>query len=202
VKRCVLIVGLDRSGTSVTARVVDRLGVEMWNPQGEEHRHPTQNPTGYYEDPVINKALDEGRFGPVKRLIDKMRDKADWGLKDPRLSWPDNLQSVVNILRCFDPQREIWVIETVRDLDSILESRKRCGGLDKDRPVLEQIDRIKTRALERLEHTGEVARLLRADYDLLVDHPRDAVAKIAEWLHVKPTQKAVDAVVPHYRHFK
>lgn len=97
--RCILVMGVPRSGTSAVAGVLHHLGVNM----GEGHLQPGNewNPRGYYEDlrwQKANKRITGQRYGTnqppaigdslleqYERLIVACEQSPLWGIKDPRL---------------------------------------------------------------------------------------------------------------------
>jgi hypothetical protein len=104
---CVVVLGMHRSGTSLVAGILERLGVRM----GERFREPdVHNPDGYYEDldwrDLNKKILRESHgswweppaeidvislrgsmAGEIHGLVDQKQEDAAgqlWGFKDPR----------------------------------------------------------------------------------------------------------------------
>ncbi len=103
----IVVLGMHRSGTSVVANILNRVGISM----GEEFLDPDGfNPKGYFEDKNflwINKGIFENASGiwyeppsvkeikkggekfekAIKKAVSKRRQKAglnSWGWKDPR----------------------------------------------------------------------------------------------------------------------
>lgn len=196
-----LIVGIDRSGTSVTARVLNRLGPQVHNPGGEGHRHPAWNPTGYYEDTAVNKELDRGRVDLICDLARRYKDKKAWALKDPRLAWPDNLRKAVHAIRETTP--DLRLVVTSRPIEDITASRQRCGGEGNEQYIRDLHDKMWTAVLAtNLPHHV-------VDYNALIDTPHTEVARLAEFVGLTPTtfgavlklRAARDAIDPKQRHF-
>jgi hypothetical protein len=105
------ICGMHRSGTSMVAQILSRLGVYL-GPEEDLHVSASDNQDGYWEDWAITAVNDEimshfhggwdlpllGEEGwenapelsairdKAKRLIDQRRDRRIWGWKDPRTS--------------------------------------------------------------------------------------------------------------------
>ncbi len=105
----VCVAGMHRSGTSMVARVLNLLGVDL-GPEGEQPRPAPDNEAGFWEDPrfvALNdellarlggawdqppaapdwdgERLDDLR-GKARGLIASFRGRAPWGWKDPRNS--------------------------------------------------------------------------------------------------------------------
>ena len=97
--RCVIVLSIPRSGSSLVAGVLHRLGVDM----GEGYLQPPDisNQRGYYEDlrwQKTNKRLVGPRYemhcleqiperiqNKYRKLIAVCETKPLWGMKDPRL---------------------------------------------------------------------------------------------------------------------
>lgn len=200
-KLAVLVVGLDRSGTSATARVLNRLGVHMHNPQGEYHNHPKHNPTGYYEDPHINTDLDHQIYDRrVADVVKSYDQHAVWGLKDPRLCWPRNLFGVIRQIRKWDPEREIRIVATLRPIECIKKSRERCGA-EPDDGLLLHVSRLSTRAMYLLGKWGVVPKWCLIPYDGMVDYPHHTARFLKDWAELPgDVVEAAAAIDPKLRH--
>jgi hypothetical protein len=97
VNRCVMVLGMHRTGTSTVAGVLHHLGVSM----GNRLMPPTDdNPKGYYEDEdfyeLNQKFVDswkaENVFDPTPDILEQYKILLGgrsiheiWGMKDPRL---------------------------------------------------------------------------------------------------------------------
>ena len=97
--RCIVVLGVPRSGSSAVAGVLHHLGVNMGN--GHLQRGNKWNPKGYMEDlrwQALNKRLTGDRYGhdqPMavsgeqaeryKALAELCDLSPLWGMKDPRL---------------------------------------------------------------------------------------------------------------------
>jgi len=133
-----VVLGMHRSGTSVVASILNRIGISM----GEEFLDPDEfNQNGYFEDKDflwINKGIFENANGiwyappsipeikkggekfeeAISKVVSKKRDKAgqnSWGWKDPR-----------NCLTCWNyypkiiDARFIIVVRRIVDIKSSL----------------------------------------------------------------------------------
>lgn len=97
--RCILILGIPRSGTSAVAGALWHLGVDMGS--GHLQQADANNPTGYFEDrrwQAANKAISGPNYGHrqpeeisngqaerYQALVELYDAKHLWGMKDPRL---------------------------------------------------------------------------------------------------------------------
>jgi hypothetical protein len=128
----VIVTGLPRSGTSVTAGVVYHLGVEWDELYCDTKAAPPQHPTPTYDDREFAN-MNEG-IRPKFRLDDwvnpedyipkwremiarKKKGKKMWGMKDPRVSF---------MLSTFEQAcTDAKFILTMRDREDHLEGIKR-----------------------------------------------------------------------------
>ena len=220
--RCILVIGIHRSGTSAVAGVLHRLGVWMGqaNPKTESELEPLDdwpayesNPMGQFEDSnfcAVNRSLlgpnwrnpqtplnlkGEGYAEVLAAVHGK--DKPLFGLKDPALcfTWP------------------IWVREfrkNNRDIRVLLVRRLNfdasCRSLSKreDMP-LQVAEHILSRYWINLSEaadpikntvpTGVVA------YERLLESPKEVVCKIAEFVYdglpVEPTEDELQNAISH-----
>lgn len=108
----ILVLGMHRSGTSATARVLGLMGAQIGEPGELLRAHPTDNPTGYWERAELNAihdqllastghswnrvagfdphALDAEACAKFTQQLQKLVDTFDtdgnpWLAKDPRL---------------------------------------------------------------------------------------------------------------------
>lgn len=191
-KRCVLIVGLDRSGTSATALLCRNLGVEFYADQ----LSPTEaNPTGYIEHAAINNSLNKGEFDEVERAADEMRSKEIWGLKDPRLAWPANLRGAIAAIKAVDPEREILIVETHRRPECIYESRRALGAVE----TVDDVALLQANKGLAVAKTGLLSVTIH--YDTLVDHPELAAWGISALLGLPCTEGCTEGIDKKHRHY-
>jgi hypothetical protein len=95
--RCIVVLGIPRSGTSCVARVLHNLGVDMGN--GYLQAGNESNARGYFEDlrwQAINKMITGEHYNlddnPTEQAMVRYLNlaiecdrKGLWGMKDPRL---------------------------------------------------------------------------------------------------------------------
>jgi len=133
--RCVIVLGLPRSGTSTVAGTLHRLGVDM----GEGHWQPADmlNPHGYYEDlgfQKINKTIAGMRYATEWRdkigdrrknqyrgVIRRRNNKPLWGFKAPRACY--TLHHILPLLAEQDIDTRMVIVR--RDFEAVVASLQR-----------------------------------------------------------------------------
>jgi len=188
--------GMHRSGTSVTAGVLDKLGIDMGDNLLSADRH---NPYGYYEDMEflkLNQYILQQHGGDWLRppevdatyehLVEEKVQKKEgkWGFKDPRtlITWPA-YRGVIS------PK----VVFVERNKEDILDSLQRRQKLDEDMYV----DTINTYIEQQYEVADELEPedQLWVDYDELTTKPRRVVKQMARFVDERPVnESAVDFV--------
>jgi len=125
----VIVTGMHRSGTSLVAHLISRMGIHMgkrfrdpdqWNTRGyfedldfvEFNRSMLQDAGGNWKHPPIRKDLDRVWLKHKSHLIHliKQRDleHRNWGFKDPRACL---------LLRYYlELMPQMWVVVSIRDL--------------------------------------------------------------------------------------
>lgn len=188
-KKRVVVLGVDRSGTSCIAGCLHYLGIDM--NASAVHRQADNQPTGYWEDPHFNRLSEKARSGSkgvYAPYIAKRRDWLLWGIKDPRLIF-----TFEQFLGALDIPPHIIVI--YRPLAAIQSSWSRCGNNDDDevkRRValrhaavrLASARKLPIRAISYDHFCRNPLGQLRAICHFL-GLPKDNVEKAAE--HVDPT---------------
>lgn len=96
IDRCIVILTVGRSGSSLVGGILHRLGVVMSHKVDDlqqENNGDKANPKGYYEDTRllhINRAVIAGKRANTpetfqKYIADRRKNKL-WGMKDPRFA--------------------------------------------------------------------------------------------------------------------
>ncbi|NIQ90668.1 MAG: hypothetical protein GWN93_17270 [Deltaproteobacteria bacterium] len=216
--RCIIVLGIPRSGTSCVAGVLHKLGVNM----GQGHFQPIDrfNQRGYFEDlrwrltnqkitgkGYSTRGLDIESVNSTMRkqwrqIAKECERQVIWGVKDPffcfvgQFIWP-MLQEprIVAVHRNFDAS----VKSVARHIQSSYRGRYKGGA-----------SRIQTRWLtgfERriLEFGGPIYHI---NYDELVASPKGQIHKLADWcfegLSIQPKgsiKKIAQWVTPTLKHF-
>lgn len=211
----VLVTGFHRSGTSVCAGVVHHLGI----PMGEEFLPPTlENAKGNFEDVVFgqlcNRAVpnfrnfedrDHGIFRAGFREIALHRNRKydRWGVKSPRLM--PFLPDCLKILRC-----HVKVIFTRRGKEESTASLDACFGvvtLENCRSIYRDWYGVQDRVLSEGEifqgrHADRSLDYCFREYSQAIDDPRGYVERLATFLGVEPTSKAVEFIDQSLRHWR
>lgn len=118
---CVLVTGMGRSGTSLVARLVEKLGVDM----GPSIPPDETNPEGFSEDKHVLAMLTEGDLAGVSGYLAARAENTSGlvGCKAPRFAdvWDDLLPLLPRFSR-------LMVIGVVRDVEDAAASYVRCYG--------------------------------------------------------------------------
>lgn len=209
--RQVVVLANHRTGSSLVAGILDRLGVMM----GEEllGSHPS-NPTGHYEDMEMltfndkmvqdwknpRKNFDPEEFSFYRSFVEKRdREYSIWGVKDPRLCILGRhlipLLSDPRVVYCERP-----LLASIRSLAS------------RDRIPLNEAETILATYQHELEKTrheiNEAVDGYVVRYEGMVEGPELAVAGLVDYIYEgleKPPgyleSLAVDLVNPNHKHF-
>ncbi len=197
--RCVLVLGMHRSGTSVLARALIALGVDFGSKLLVSR---ADNPKGFFEDKdtyELNEAF-LGRIGcqwhslrlpnaipstlvvPYENdirqsILDKFADIPLWGLKEPRITrllphWLAALRgSKASPLLLLSNRHPFSVAASITRRDGLPEAQSLALW------ALHQLNGLDA----LVEHGGLVV-----DYDQLMASPRLAVERLATFLDISP----------------
>lgn len=206
VKRTVVVLGMHRSGTSVVAGILHALGVNMGTAsEGEAWvgRH-WSNPTGHFENPDF-VSLDHrllggdatgirgpphwqdlsGRlpqFSSEARSLVARYEEEMWGWKDP---W------TVLTLEAFLPYlRSPYFVFVHRPREEILASlRKRATAQD---VFIADLFDVYMDRLAGLKQELRGHPILEIDYPTLLARPGPTVARLIDFLELRPTREELD----------
>jgi hypothetical protein len=208
---CIVVLGGHRCGTSAVAGVLHHLGVFM----GSRFIGATQyNERGHWEDVAfvaLHKRIVGGwkrpcvDFEPVKPAYAKLirsREKQHelWGFKDPRAVYvfPFFLRMV---------RAEVKVVNVYRELEASANSMthrknpKKGSSLNVTYKQALGIARQYRDAHWLAMHYCWQGPSLAVQYEALVHDPADQVKRIAGFVGVNWSQKAIDFVSPRLKHF-
>lgn len=206
---CIAVLGGHRCGTSAVAGALHYLGVFM----GSRFIGPTPyNERGHFEDVAfvaLHKRVVGGwkrpcpDFEPVRdsyiKLIRSREKQYElWGLKDPRLLYvfPYFLRSV---------KAEVRVVNVYRNLEasanSMANRHKKGSSLNVTYKQALSIARQYRDAHWIAMHYCFDGPRLDVQYEELVHDPAGQVKRIAEFVGVNWSQKAIDFVSPGLKHF-
>jgi hypothetical protein len=200
----VIVLGPYRSGTSVTAQVLNALGVDF-GPKRYFVPASLHNPGGFYERVDINQANElllesggqtMGLPGDPRELAAKadaaVIDRADmnwrstsrfWGVKDPRfcatlLTWIDSGRMDRSALRIVHVRRKLeGAVKSSMAFESI---RNYCDGTEE--AVRKMLARYAELAEWHVEQLG--IPTITIEYDELLKQPELVVKRIADFLGV------------------
>lgn len=220
-RRCIIVLGLPRSGTSLVAGVLHHLGVFMgekfttpdfWNPRGYsenlEITGPLANATGStMTDGVLYVAASGQTFclpqGVLAEITRRMRDieakHEIWGFKDPRLLFPGILDDLLGSI-----ESKLKFIVTVRQRSRIkasIEAKLRylLDGKASGLPVDAAIDQLAMRLVDIM--AGLPSSPLVVRFDSLIDSPEAEVKRIADFVNLKVTREVLEFPEPLFRRF-
>lgn len=223
--RFVLVVGPPRSGTSVTAGVLDRLGVAM----GGRDYKSIFNPTGYFEardivtinqrlvkiqdwSDIIWRAIhykntgervyplspsDKDNFLMV--VIRRSGDHEICGVKDPRFCFGGLFRAFYEIALMEYEMQEIALIATVRKTSEIVASMLRVGRNIPQENVIEAAQYYQDRTREI--YANFEGPKMKVVYQQLVDVPIKTVGAIADFINRPITQGALELINPDLKHY-
>jgi hypothetical protein len=214
-----IVIGGHRTGTSVTAQIIDRLGFPAAPSAGRFLRpNPSSvddNPDGYWEDLAFvrlhRRMLSEHRrpfawWNPQRdeeeiawlgnrhcQLVRGRATMARWSLKDPRLCLlSDVLAAALRACRL-----NFVVVTTTRSHEAVCASLTRRGlsrGIAAS--LADRYEASRVEAIARLASEGVAVHAVA--YERLV-HPAttaEVVRDLAAFLGVRQTRAAIDAVKP------
>lgn len=198
---CHIVLGVPRSGTSLVAGILTKLGVNM----GDRSIPPNEwNTTGFFQDqdfdtlhhailgdPPVIAPVDPVKLAAYKALIlKKDAPGRPWGFKSPETAFL------------------IWYFLQIHPTVKVIQT---------SRPWNESVDSWRTRTNWPLDDTikylGRYQYMIDASVtqcklsplvirysDLLAD-PKRGVESIAQYIGVKPTKDAVSLVDPKLKRF-
>ena len=168
----VLVIGTGRSGTSIVAGMLYRMGVYM----GEYFRPPDEhNPFGYYEDrdfnSLFNKAATDNdeldfRLNLERLIITRRAMYRPWGIKDPKIT--DCLEI---FLLYFSNAKFIVCKRNKTDCVKSILNQTRSLGRSK-----EWAEGCYDQRKEIIEHLLNDQKVLEIEFDQLLEDP-ETIAK-------------------------
>lgn len=162
----IVVSGFPRSGTSVMMLILERLGLQITG-ERDPNQRPDLNPTGLWEIPgVVNGGLQEPIPGDVVKLTNR-------GL------FASNPSLINGIIYCIREPREIVV------------SHRSLINYGKDEWIINGYIVEGIRMIESLS-PEEWTRICVVDYGDLMRNPKKQVKRIARFLGVKATKKAIN----------
>lgn len=180
---CILIVGTQRSGTSLTAGITHKLGIKYPGTMLNADEH---NPAGYYEAEESNNALGQMILwtqrpkyrdpipDDLATFLNESRILPVWGWKDPRF-----IYASPPIIRWLEQHGVIIKpIIVKRDPTAIARSYTAYNGGDM-RDAIDSVNEWQT-ALLWTEGVLERYDPLIIGFEEIIEHPVESVEKIAQ----------------------
>jgi hypothetical protein len=212
----VLVLGIHRSGSSLTAGVLHRLGINMgprllgpdaWNVRG----HYEDIDFLHLNDQVIRDwrrpsplLLDKQKEMYAKLVQSRAKESIFWGIKDPRFCF-----TAEYLIPLFNQEDVKWgFVVCDRDFEaSVASLRKREGWRFFTRA--RDIQRRYLRARDRVLRSNPSVPCLHVPFEQMVADPTSEIATLLSWLNswsgFFPTgpqrQSARSFVDPSLRHF-
>lgn len=211
---CLVVLGPYRSGTSLAAQILARLGVDF-GPAADLIATNRFNPGGYLERGdlnALNRALVTSAGGALgapgdpeslaRRADRSILDGASlpwpdhaplWGLKDPRFCATLSIWIDSNRLHA----ESIRLVRLVRNTESIVQSslehpsvRRFCRG--DEEAARRMVGDYNALADWQIRTTGLPAH--RLIYEELLDDPTGAIGRLADWLEFDEPGRIRNAV--------
>jgi hypothetical protein len=202
--KSIIILGMHRSGTSMVAGVLARLGVNM----GRELMPPNRgNPTGYYENmdfvklnreilghqdnsvlpipssqEIINK---KDKFGEQIKKIIKKSQSSLWGWKDPR--------TCLTIELFLPFLTNPYFIICQRNPLAIARSLKKRDGLSVEMGI--KINEIYNQRITNFFQRNPELKRMFISYEKMVAEPEQAVRGIIQFIDLKSNPKDFNQAV-------
>lgn len=200
--RCFLVFGLPRSGTSMVAGILHKLGISM----GNDFLEPSEwNPTGFFIDkqildihndlvphmPELHPIVNEHRLHDLRIWCEEQSKKGDWGFKTTEVPWtlPYLMEwnispiVIVNCIRPFHTAAKSWAsINKIPLKNSIIE--------------LGLLSHIISEAISYFNKP-----VITADYQKIITDPTVEITNLAYLLNKSVNQDAISFVNPELDRF-
>jgi|GEM_PF-857978 len=206
VEKTVVVLGMHRSGTSLIAGVLEKLGVNMGKRQVGVH---WSNPLGHFEnidfvkmdDKILEKAggswddppefakilelkKDQKLMKEIEEVVRKNEDTI-WGWKVPTTSLTIELYLPFLINPHF--------IVCYRDPEAIARSLKKRDDMDREK-VLQLADHY-IKSIKEFFRRHRELKYIEINYEDVVKNPEEAIRKIIDFLGIRPTQEQINNVL-------
>ena len=186
----VIVLTTGRSGSSLLAGMLDKLGVFMG-----ESLVPADhtNPVGHWEDQAfkrLNLGVLRGEISPDRLKAEAGQIAAHRASNRDRWGWkvPSTAQVIEHYLDTFGGARLIVIR---RDRGSVIESMQNAYGWDPGRAS--QMHDQRAQAIESVLENGSVRdRTLRVDFRDLTANPSGVIMDLKGFLDLSPTGDQID----------
>jgi hypothetical protein len=206
--KTVVVLGMHRSGTSMTSAILEKLGINM----GEETLGAVEtNPIGHFEDKIfldLNKRIlnDAGgswdnppNYKTILDLKDKYKDeieklvsnkKENWGWKEPRTSLTINLY--------YPYLKNIYFIYCKRNEDDVAKSLKKRNDMSLEKG--KELKKIYDSRIDDFLCKINTDRKKIVKYEKVLSNPESEIQKIINFLDLEVNKQqykeAVNIVLP------
>ncbi|MBD3230821.1 MAG: hypothetical protein GF329_21770 [Candidatus Lokiarchaeota archaeon] len=209
--KTIVILGMHRSGTSMVAGILARLGINMGN---EISGKGLANPMGYYEDQKFKKLNDEilmlsgGSWDnppdeesifQQQKLINKEiqnllnNKKGIWGWKDPRTS--------LTIELYLPYLKKVFFLICHRSSPAVAKSLKKRNNMSIEEGI--KLREIYERRIEIFFSKYPNLKRLDLNYEEILSNPKKSINNIIKFLKIQITNKqfinAINFVLPNER---
>ena len=209
--KVIVILGMHKSGTSMVAGVLEKLGVNM----GKELLGPHwSNPLGHFEnvkfvnlnERILKEAkgswdnppkeenilsLKEKFFEEIEKLIEKEESEI-WGWKDPRTSL------TIELYLPYLKNPHFFVCH--RNIKAIAEELKERDNMEIVKG--EKLAKLYEKRIDEFFQKYPKSKKLDIYYEEFVSAPTIGLKKMINFLEIKPTQKQFQEALNFIRHPK
>ncbi len=183
--KCVVIIGQERSGTTMLAEIVNALGIPF-HPKWEDPR--VANPLSIMPVDVLN--FDFQSYTPVSGYPESLfatymdeRKNDTWGWKVPRFMffWRDLVKHIPN------PRFVVITRNPYAIALSEMKFVKRANDMSLDE-ALRIVNRRQAIINDFIKHNN----CLIVQYENFISKTRDEIQKVADYIEMKNNNKAID----------
>lgn len=191
--KCFIVLGPARSGATLIAGVLGKLGIEM----GNRDEFNVDKDFRQIHDKLMKGQItfclpeDAKLLGEYQTLIHARESPGvAWGMRDI---------GTVFLFHVFEKycQSEVCLIVARRQLYASIESLRHQSEI-----TLQQALEFIGSQIYAIEEILDVWKgpLLEVDYNSVITDPRPGIERIASFCNVRSTQEAIDLVKPDLRH--
>ncbi len=203
VEKTVVVLGMHRSGTSLVAGILEKLGVNMGKRQVGVH---WSNPLGHYEnidfvkmdDKILEKAggtwdnppeisdilrltSDEKLMSEIEKVV-RINEDTVWGWKVPTTS----LTIELYLPFLTDPH----FVVCYRDPEAIARSLKKRDDMDREKAL--QLTDHYIKSIKEFFRRHPELKYIEIHYEDVVKNPEEAIRGLIDFLGIRPTQEQIN----------
>ena len=182
----IIVIGYGRSGTSMVARVLDKLGVKMMRGDLNEPTKEGNNVYGYFQHGDFHQMFD----GPKKQFdkeLSKYKDKKGlWGWKEPR-----SIEHMSEIFKYMSNPYFVWCTRNIEN--QIRSCRYHLFGNKMSRSDVHQFlydynDQVEKEILNR------DLNIITVKFERLLKDNRGEIKRLANFIGVEPNENAINSI--------